>query len=196
MIQHIICTTSEVVDREIKKEGFTNTNKKIFSPESIWVGPRDTLESNENYRQIIPYVLLSYKNKIAVYKRTKKGAENRLHNMLSIGFGGHIDAFDLAYDTVGEIDINRTIGISAQREIDEELKISGIHSKKKIGYIVDNSNPVGRVHIGAVEIWELSGPAVYSNEEEIEVLGLFSLDDLKRIDGDIENWTSLIINGL
>jgi predicted NUDIX family phosphoesterase len=195
-MQHIICTESESVSTEIKTNGFNKTSKNIFDINKIWIGPRASLETNENFKQIIPYVLLSYKGKIALYQRTKKGGENRLHNMHSIGFGGHIDAFDLAYLESGEINLDKTIENSAQREIDEELVISYILSKTHLGYIYDNSNPVGRVHIGVVEQWELSSDRITSNEDEIHVVGLFTIDELKNYDGKMENWSQHIINGL
>jgi len=195
-MQHIICTESEIVEKEIKSDGFIKTEKDIFDVNKIWVGPRPTLETNENFKQIIPYILLSYQGKIALYQRTKKGGEDRLHNMHSIGFGGHIDAFDLAYQEDGEINLDKTIENSGQREIDEELIVSDIVSKKHLGYIYDGSNPVGRVHIGVVEQWELSSDVIKSNEDEIHVVGLFSIEELKQYDGEMENWSEHIVNGL
>ena len=195
-MQHIICTERSVVDKNIKTNGFIKTEKDIFDVNKIWIGPRETLETNEDFKQIIPYVILSYKGKIALYQRTKKGGENRLHNMHSIGFGGHIDAFDLAYHKDGVINLDKTIENSAQREIDEELNISEIISKKHLGYIYDDSNPVGRVHIGVVEQWELATNEITSNEDEIHVVGLFSIDELKDFDGEMENWSEHIIQGL
>lgn len=192
-MQHIICTERQVVDKEIKTNGFIKTEKNIFETDKIWVGPRDTLETNEDFKQIIPYVILSYQGKIALYQRTKKGGENRLHNMHSIGFGGHIDAFDLAYHENSEINLDKTIENSAQREIDEELNVSEIVSKQHLGYIYDDSNPVGRVHIGVVEQWELTTNQITSNEDEIHIVGLFTIEELKDFDGEMENWSEHII---
>ena len=195
-MQHIICTEKSVVDIEIKANGFIKTEKDIFYVSKIWVGPRETLETNEDFKQIIPYVILSYQGKIALYQRTKKGGEDRLHNMHSIGFGGHIDAFDLAYQDNGVINLDKTIENSAQREIDEELNVSEIVSKQHLGYIYDDSNPVGRVHIGVVELWELATNEITSNEDEIHVVGLFTIEELKGFEGEMENWSEHIVNGL
>ncbi|MCB1567313.1 MAG: NUDIX domain-containing protein [Xanthomonadales bacterium] len=195
-MQHIICTEKSVVDIEIKANGFIKTEKDIFDVSKIWVGPRETLETNEDFKQIIPYVILSYQGKIALYQRTKKGGEDRLHNMHSIGFGGHIDAFDLAYQDNGVINLDKTIENSAQREIDEELNVSEIVSKQHLGYIYDDSNPVGRVHIGVVELWELATNEITSNEDEIHVVGLFTIEELKGFEGEMENWSEHIVNGL
>lgn len=195
-MQHIICISNQTVVDALPGEGFIQTNENIFDLSQLWIGPRVHLEEDENFKQIIPYVILSHQGKIAVYQRTKQGGESRLHHLNSIGFGGHIDAFDLAYDAAGVIDLDRTIETSGQREIDEELNIAGITSKTPLGYIVDNSNPVGRVHIGVVERWELSSPDIQSNEAEIKVLGLFDVSELKTMAVDMENWSQHVVNGL
>jgi predicted NUDIX family phosphoesterase len=195
-MQHIICISNALVTQALSGEGFIKTNNQIFDLDQLWIGPRPHLEEDENFKQIIPYVILSHQGKIAVYQRTKKGGESRLHQLHSIGFGGHIDAFDLAYDADGTINLDQTIETSAQREIDEELIVSEIVSKTQLGYILDNSNPVGRVHIGVVERWELATAEISSNEAEIKVLGLFELDELKPMSGDMENWSAHIIKGL
>jgi predicted NUDIX family phosphoesterase len=194
-MQHIVCTESNIVEKHIRNNGFIKTSENIFQLDKIWVGPRATLENNENFKQIIPYILLSYQNKIALYQRTKHSGENRLHQKHSIGFGGHIDSFDMVYDT-DVLNLDKTIEKSAQREIDEELIVSNILSKQKLGYIYDNSNPVGRVHIGVVEKWELSSPEIKSNEADINVIGLMSVQELQSYQGNIENWSLSIINGL
>lgn len=195
-MQHIVSTESSIIDENIKENGFIKSNDNIFEIDKIWIGPRPTLETNESFKQIIPYILLSYQGKIALYQRTKKGGEDRLHHMHSIGFGGHIDSFDTVYTENDVIDLDKTIEKSAQREIDEELIVSEIVSKKKLGYIYDNSNPVGRVHIGVVEQWELSTAEIKSNEDEIRVIGLFTINELKEFQGELENWSKHIIDGL
>ena len=194
-MQHILCSAAHVVDEALSGEGFIQTNEPIFELKHLWIGPRPQLEEDEQFKQIIPYVLLSHQNKIAVYQRTKKGGESRLHNQYSIGFGGHIDAFDLAYENEA-INLQQTIANSAQREIDEELLVSEIISKSRLGYIVDNSNPVGRVHVGVVERWELATDQLESNEDEIKVSGWFDLTGLKQMSGQMENWSQHIAAGL
>ncbi len=195
-MQHIICISNQLVTETLSGEGFIKTNDNIFDLNQLWIGPRPHLEEDENFKQIIPYVILAHQGKIAVYQRTKKGGESRLHHSHSIGFGGHMDAFDLAYDPDGSINLDQTIETSAQREIDEELVVSGISSKTKLGYIIDNSNPVGRVHIGVVERWELTSDQIKSNEDEIKVVGMYDIEELKQLDVKMENWSEHIINGL
>ena len=196
MPQHIICIASHVIDDALKQDGFIRSEADVFDPNHLWVGPRPILEEDESFKQIIPYVVLSHQGKIAVYQRTKQGGENRLHNMHSIGFGGHMDAFDLVYSEQGEIQIQDTIDRCAQRELDEELNIGVVTSRQRLGYIIDRSNPVGRVHVGAVELWELASDDISSNEDEITVLGFYDPRALQDFDGAMENWSEHIIGGL
>ena len=55
---------------------------------------REAVEKNQDLKQIIPYVIIQTKDlkNIAVYKR--KGSEERLHDLWSIGIGGHINPID------------------------------------------------------------------------------------------------------
>src|SRR5687768_11211932 len=55
---------------------------------------RKEAEVNPAFKQIIPYCVLSCDDKIFVYQRTKKGGDSRLHDLYSIGVGGHINPED------------------------------------------------------------------------------------------------------
>ena len=55
---------------------------------------RSRVETNERFRQIIPYAVLEQESHIFLVERLKAGSEARLHNRLSIGLGGHINPVD------------------------------------------------------------------------------------------------------
>src|SRR5260370_10382722 len=50
--------------------------------------PRPEAEINPAYKQIIPYALIAFQNKVAYYVRGKKAGEQRLVAKGSIGIGG------------------------------------------------------------------------------------------------------------
>src|SRR5258708_29242821 len=50
---------------------------------------RPEAEINPAYKQIIPYALIAFENKVAYYVRGKKAGEQRLVAKGSIGIGGH-----------------------------------------------------------------------------------------------------------
>src|SRR5437870_5146708 len=52
--------------------------------------PRAEAEINPAYKQIIPYALIAFQNKVAYYVRGKKAGEQRLVAKGSIGIGGHM----------------------------------------------------------------------------------------------------------
>lgn len=193
MKQHILCTTSDAVTGN----GFLKTQDNLLEDSELWLGQRCKLEVNENYRQIIPYIVLTHNGKVAAYKRTKKGGEGRLHEKYSIGFGGHIDACDVEYNKDSELLLEETILIAGEREITEEVNTSNIISRKRMGYVIDNDNPVGRVHLGVVEFWELENDFITSNEDQIEFMGMFTFDELRGfMAGFLEPWTQIIVDSM
>lgn len=165
-----------------------------FHSNDIWVGPREHLELMESFKQIIPYVVVTRDEKILVYKRTSKGGEARLHDRLSIGFGGHIDIGDIADKNGGEaIDLETTIGNAVAREIAEELKTDGLSGFEAYGMILDESDAVGRVHLGVVMLAKVSG-IVLSREDQIELMGFKSIKDIVADIDNYENWSKIIVS--
>ena len=109
---------------------------------------RTFVEKDSNFKQIIPYIVLQTKNlkDIAIYKR--KGSEERLHDLWSIGIGGHINPIDADEN---QNSLKKIIITGMERELDEEL--SNMCDKdlpQFIGLINEEETDVGSVHIGAV----------------------------------------------
>lgn len=119
---------------------------KIFDDKYVW-NNRANAETNEQVKQIIPYIVLYsvHDNKIAVYQR--KGNEKRLHGLYSIGVGGHINPED-AKQGDSFIDI---VTRSAKRELAEELidLEPGFFCEFK-GMINEELTKTGRTHFGLV----------------------------------------------
>ncbi|MGZ8172988.1 hypothetical protein [Methylobacter sp.] len=183
--------TSQLVEFE---SGIT---KFPFEIDDVCVGSRDVLETDERFRQIIPYVIVERDGKFLVYERTAKGGEQRLHNKRSLGFGGHIDVSDVSLDDSGQaIDLETTVANAVEREIREELKIDGGYTFEAFGLLIDDSTPVGRVHIGIVLIAHVTG-MVLSNEDQIELMGFGSVEELAtQVSGSLEVWSEIILNRL
>src|ERR671912_1765665 len=51
--------------------------------------PRDEVETDPSWKQVIPYLALRDGDRIFLMRRTKAGADERLHDRYSIGIGGH-----------------------------------------------------------------------------------------------------------
>lgn len=88
------------------------------NPEQLLVKRRGDMETDFNYKQIITYALIKKGEKYLVYKRLSGAGETRLHDKLSIGFGGHTNQ-----DFVDNKPLSFTENLKANltREIKEEL---------------------------------------------------------------------------
>ena len=55
--------------------------------------PRNILEEDSSYKQIIPYAVICYGNEVYMFSRLNKQTEARLHNKCSLGVGGHMNPY-------------------------------------------------------------------------------------------------------
>ena len=114
---------------------------------------RDHAEKNPRLKQIIPYTVLCSAGSVLLMRRLSKGGERRLHDKLSIGVGGHINPGDLGPSGRRSELLER----AAEREIAEEIEVRGAYETRPIGLLNDDSNPVGAVHLGWVQVATASG---------------------------------------
>src|SRR5437588_2250892 len=56
--------------------------------------PRAQAENDPTHKQIVPYAILAFKDKVLYYVRGKKAGEQRLVAKGSIGIGGHMNESD------------------------------------------------------------------------------------------------------
>ena len=179
------------------KNGFLpfdiNASSLPFVDADLWIGPRSHLEQMETFLQIIPYVITVRDGKILSYQRTKSGGESRLHDNFSIGFGGHIDIGDVVPVEGGaSINLEATINNAVNRELSEELSIANeIPDLIPYGLLLDESNEVGRVHIGIVMIANVTG-MVTSKEDQIDLQGFKTPEELSEL--NLENWSRIIVD--
>lgn len=156
---------------------------------------RYRLESNAQYQQPIPYVVIIDGQKVLTHTRVECGDERLLHSR-SIGFGGHMD-FDR-----DDADINKTL----LRELNEELKFDGKKLKKSdlagrckaIGILKNWEDDVGAVHVGVIYVFDASGIDI-SNREKGIVLEWKTIQDLEH-DLDLfdqcEMWSQILIRNI
>ena len=117
--------------------------------------PREEVENNPFFLQLIPYIVLLSEENVFLYRRGKVGAEDRLHGKYSIGIGGHINDTD---DSAGQEPFYAFMN-GAIREIKEETGVDVSFEALQgsvIGMVHDDSNPVGQVHLGIVMAIKLS----------------------------------------
>ena len=153
---------------------------------------RGQCENNPNFKQIIPYCFITVGDLFFVYKRLSGGGEARLHDLASIGIGGHINPEN------GAMSISQTITNNLLREIQEEvilgISLSNFSMPKFVGMINDDSNDVGKVHFGLVYHVKLPPfTALCTREKDVLAGEKMSEGQVAAIE-KWENWSKLVLN--
>ncbi|YCM45881.1 hypothetical protein V2O64_07620 [Verrucomicrobiaceae bacterium 227] len=165
----------------------------ILDPANNFFMDRGKAEEDPSFKQIIPYALFHHEGRYLHYTRGKSGGESRLHAQGSVGIGGHINPVDERADPLGR----ETYLAGVEREIDEELHIVGDHKNRIVGLLNDDSNDVGKVHLGVVHLFELESDQVKSGEDALANLAFQSIDDLKgELHGSLETWSKYCVDVL
>jgi predicted NUDIX family phosphoesterase len=163
----------------------------LLTPSFAEFRPRSEVEEDPSYKQIIPYVIFLCGNQIFRYTRGSSQGETRLHRLRSIGVGGHVDEADADGRATFE-----AYEIALKRELDEEVAIGSPGKLRLIGLINDDQTPVGRVHLGAVHLYELESPLVTPCEEGLAEAGFISLDELLACPEELESWSRISLEAL
>ncbi|MBO1198476.1 NUDIX domain-containing protein [Staphylococcus simiae] len=177
--------------------GFLSKNKltgqNIFDALKHYeVKRRGDMEEDPRYKQLISYCLLENEHgEILVYERLSGGGEERLHGQSSIGVGGHMN------DVPGAESINEVLRVNAQRELEEEVGIQSQDSQNMdyIGFINDDTNEVGEVHIGVVFKITVNSNDVEAKETDTLRIKWVEKGSIDSYD-DFETWSSLILQEL
>ena len=168
-----------------------NTNidhyyKTLLDPANNFFIDRAAAEEDPTHKQLIPYALFHYQGKFLNYQRGKSGGEARLHAKRSLGIGGHINPVDTRNDHLGL----ETYMAGVEREIEEELNINGNHTQKIVAILNDDSNDVGKVHLGVVHLFELDTDDVTANEDSIAELKFSTIAELQgEMHDSLESWS-------
>jgi predicted NUDIX family phosphoesterase len=151
--------------------------------------PRSEVETDPGFKQLIPYVVLRCAGDLFHYRRGASGTESRLRALRSVGIGGHISEADAA----GGDDPYQT---GMMRELMEEVLIGCGWSERFLGFINDDSTPVGSVHLGVVHLLELETPDVRSREDALADAGFAPLAGLAARADEFETWSQFVLREL
>ena len=157
--------------------------------------PRSQAEVDPSYKQLIPYVIMSYDDKYLSYVRGKRAGEARLVGNRSLGIGGHINPADdevPLFDT----DFRQMYNTAVEREVAEEVSVETTHTDRIVALLNDDSNEVGSVHLGIVHYWILDEPKVNKREQMITRMDFKTLAELRKVRDTMETWSGLCLDGL
>jgi predicted NUDIX family phosphoesterase len=153
---------------------------------------RARAETDPNYKQIIPYVVITDGKSILYYVRGKKVGEQRLAAKGSIGIGGHINDED---HTLFVTDL-QAFQDAVEREVREELTVQGTFDAKPVGLINDDSTDVGRVHFGIVHVLFRPTEQVKKKEQVITQVEFLPIKELSARREQMESWSQLCLDNL
>jgi predicted NUDIX family phosphoesterase len=181
--------------------------RELISPDSVSYVPRIRAETLDDRKQVLTYVLVTYRRKVLSFRR---GSYNNIAAFLRgsrcIGFGGHVTEHDhtlFSHDDLG-------VTSSALRELAEELSTGDIlHrmardeiSDAKLiyrGVLNDDSSEVGRRHVAIVFEYQVRHWNLWSKPQRGEA----SINQLEWINtktdkidlNEFEYWSQLCWRG-
>jgi predicted NUDIX family phosphoesterase len=170
-------------------EGFKQLDQKKFltfiNKNSEYL-KRGFTETDDNFQQIVAQIILKVGKKIFIHKVAQTGSESRLHDLWPIFLGGHINNTD------------RDISSAFDREFKEEINYKGkIVSKKFWGVVKLHDNPVNKVHVGLVWIYEGDSEEYVDTDDGGLADGHFA--DIKELiskENHMTYWSKLVLPDL
>jgi predicted NUDIX family phosphoesterase len=146
--------------------------------------PRSAMEEDPAFKQIIPYLVLRDGGQWFLMRRTRAGADARLHDRWSIGVGGHVNP--------GDGDLSAGL----EREWQEELVAEFVPAFRPVGLRNDDETDVGAVHLGIVFEADAAGRHVSIRETD-KLSGAFApTADVAAVRDRMETWSQLAFDAL
>jgi len=201
-----IHNNKQVIDQKIDEHILVVKRSYLFAESQAWHGlkevnfdhylhiinhkkefhPRSVMETNPLYKQIIPYLIFTHDNNYFLMQRRSDSSETRLRNKLTLGIGGHIRQEDMQEDSL--------FGW-ATREFHEEVEYAGNLTVKPLGIINDDSDDVGKVHIGFALL--LTGDSSdIAIKSELKSGVLMPLSECIAQQGGMESWSQFVVDFL
>jgi predicted NUDIX family phosphoesterase len=141
--------------------------------------PRDRMERDPSFKQVIPYLVLRDGPRYFLMQRTAAGRDERLHNRYSIGVGGHLNPGD-----------GGVLG-GLRREWAEELVADFVPEFRLVALLNDDTTDVGSVHLGAVFIADADGRPVAIRETDKLTGSFVEPAAVAAVADRLETWSRL-----
>ena len=158
----------------------------LMQPRHLSYRPRAEVETDPSFKQLVPYVVLRWRDQVFHYTRGKRATETRLQALRSIGVGGHISEQDNAL-------FDSPYREAMFREVAEEVHLESPYDERCLGLINDDSTPVGQVHLGIVHEFMLAEPKVRRREQALTQAGFAPIAVLRQQHGDFETWSQFVL---
>lgn len=171
---------------------------------------RGLMEQDENYKQVIPYMIFQFEDQLFLMQRATQASEERLKNKFTLGIGGHVRELDLSnYSATREQNnsyhkssvsaskvsennsLTGEIFAWAEREFHEEIKYTGNLNITTLGLLNDDSNSVGRVHLGLVLLLQGDSPEI-KVKSELQAGFLCQITACSEFLERMESWSQIV----
>ena len=151
---------------------------------------RSLVEDDPEQQQIIPYCIVHHpeEDTYLITRRLRRSSERRLHDLYSLGVGGHVNPGD------GERDDPVVGGLL--REWREEIVCAAPATARLVAVLNDDSTPVARVHLGLVFLIEPEFPPVTIRETDKLEGETMTLEVMRRHYLSMESWSQLCYDHL
>lgn len=205
------------------------TYNEVYDPVYLILASREFLDTIspdpqqlgikvDGARHLIPYTIVTHREKIAVYSRTPKGNEVELHNQLSIGFGGHVDVAQCLFwcngaESPNQVDVYNTLMASNLLELQQEFGLEEDNIVLADGFdlgvsldldaetvnntamdhtfIVSNANRTDERHLAILNTVEVKDITNLVIEDQLNFIGWYSEEEIKALlDTDFQKMES------
>jgi predicted NUDIX family phosphoesterase len=192
-VEHVLVVPTLLFHEIGVFQGFNSKTERyletLLDPMHTIYLARPDAEDDPSYKQLIPYCIFRCGDSIFQYTRGTKQGEARLHAKKSIGVGGHISTLDRDSD-------QETYLAGMERELEEEISIESGYQQQLAGLLNDDSNDVGKVHLGVVHVFDLDEPQVRPLEESMVDAGFAPLSQLVDDIDSFETWSQICLKFL
>lgn len=160
--------------------------EKLVEEKGIWM-PRSEVEGSTAYQQIIPWGVFKHDTKYLEIKKGADGPHQRLYMKYCLGTEGHV--FEDEFEQFG--------GLTEwmNQKFHEENEYAGNLNITSIGVVNDNSDDLGKHHIGIVYLLEGDSPVIKTKVHEesvMKALSDFSGEDVQFLD----RWSQMVFRQL
>ena len=83
-----------------------------------------------------------------------------------------------------------------KREVEEEVNVETDYTDRIVALLNDDSNEVGKVHLGIVHCWFLNEAKVSKREQMITQMSFMTPTELQDMRESLETWSGLCVDGL
>ena len=188
--EKVLAIKGDIIFKEGEWLGFKTENLDYFYnliKSNCEFVDREKAETDEKYKQIIPYILFKNGNKFFLYEYIKGATETRLHHNYILGIAGHINPIDN--------NGNDIIEEGAKREWFEEVVFDGnITNRKLVGMLNDNRRDVERVHLGLIYVYEGDSDKIEIKEKDKMRGRMMTIKEMESLIGSTEylGWAPLL----